>query len=265
MSSLKSRMAQKQLEQVEELVASTRPSSKKELARLEAERLAVEATLGQSPTDEDAPPAPEAVELEAPEMNTPSDGVQPDAEPLDSAENTRTESTPGAEQPVKTRTTDPSTLRGSAKERVPAPARPPKGKASESGEQLWRRFVTPPAARGTAINICRLNIPVTESTQLFLAQSDYELKRERSRWVVNRNELVTAAAEMFLADPHGWEAQYLAARQDDGPTPVVLQGRVTPELFDEIELARYTPNGKRPVAPVLSFIVKRLLGIPDRA
>jgi hypothetical protein len=245
---LKKRMQEKQLGRVDELVAATKPSARREVARLEAERDAVEALLEQEPAESETAPVEDASVEEA----------QPVVEDLPAAEPPLA----GLASVAAVPTADPATVRGPVATRAAVPARTPRAAARAAGDQPWRRFVTPPAARGTAVNICRLNIPVSESAQRFLAQLDYDLKAERSRWVVNRNDLVTAAGEAFLADPQAWEAQYLGARLELEPTPATLQGRVTTELFDALDMARYSPNGKRPVGPVLAYIVMRLLGMP---
>lgn len=127
------------------------------------------------------------------------------------------------------------------------------------GEEPWRRFVTPPAHPGTATYIRRINIPISEATLAFLAARDFDLKSEKSRWVINRNELLASAARTYLADPDTWHASYLAQRATLPETPSTLQGRIPPELFDGLGMARFTPTGKRAVGPVMGFVVDQLL------
>lgn len=127
------------------------------------------------------------------------------------------------------------------------------------GEEPWRKFVTPPAHPGTATYIRRVNIPISEATLAFLAARDFDLKTEKSRWVINRNELLASAARTYLANPDKWHAAYLAARADLPETPSTLQGRIPPELFDGLGMARFTPTGKRAVGPVMGFVVDQLL------
>lgn len=233
-SALKKRMSEKQHDRVEELIAAATPTKRRNPAPLEAEL---------APEQETSTPTVLTVVAEAVDVLTPAE-VTPSS----------TSDTEDVAQVVVT----------------PKPARVPKvapkvstpapGEAESSErDEPWRKFVLPPAHPGTATHTRRVNIPASEAMLAFLAARDYDLTMEKSRWVINRNELLTAAAKTYLADPDMWHATYLEQRTLLAETPNTLQGRIAPELFDGLGTSRYTQTGKRAVGPVMSFIVEQLL------
>jgi hypothetical protein len=252
-SVLKKRMAEKQKDRVEEFVEATKPRGQRAKDRLESELAAAEAVL-EPDLEPDLEPArltrvAEATGvLAAPEQHHPEPGTEPATTPVVAARE--------HEEDLTVKVAE-NTVETPAKANVQPPVAEPE--REDEQEDAWRAFVTPPAARGTATLTRRLNIPISNETQAFLAGHDYQLKTEQSRWVINRSELLTAAATVFLTDPDQWSSRYADARPVIPDTPSSLQGRITPDLFESLDLARYTPTGKRAVGPVLAFIVDGLL------
>lgn len=123
----------------------------------------------------------------------------------------------------------------------------------------WRKFVTPPAARGTSQLTRRVNIPVTVEVLTQLASIDREVISEGGRWTLNRNELVTAAIAELVRNADQWERKYLALRADGLDQSGVLQGRVTNEVGRQMLLERMASTGRRAVGPLLGVVVSELL------
>lgn len=236
-SALKKRLAASQDDRVEELKAASTPTGRRPRTLVETE---LEVVAEGEPAPE--PPALTVV-AEAVDVLT-ADGepsVQSTSDAGDTGQRARTEGVrPAAVHTKPARKTGPQV-------------------GTAVGEEAWRRFVTPPAARGTSVNTTRINIPVSEALIDRINELDYRLAMDGSRWVINRNDLLGTAVQMLLDDPDRWEAEYLARRADLPPTPATLQGRITAEAFAALKRTRFTRQGKRPTGTLLSVIVEQLL------
>lgn len=123
----------------------------------------------------------------------------------------------------------------------------------------WRKFVTPPAARGTSQLTRRVNIPVTAEVLTKLASIDREVISEGGRWTLNRNELIAAAITELVRNADQWERTYLLLRSKGLDQSGVLQGRVTSEVGRQMLLERMASTGRRAVGPLLGVVVSELL------
>jgi hypothetical protein len=241
-------MAEQQRDRVEELKAAGTPRARRQATAAEAELAIVEADLAV-----DAEPAPVLVVVPAPaEPQTP-------VAARTRSSSSRTAVAQAVGVMADTTADVPPGVIESAPADDPTDTAADTEAASAVGEG-WREFVVPSAARGTSTAGRRINIPISVDLADRLHALDYQLAQEGSRWSVNRNSLLAAAIDALLADPARWEAAYAEQLATLPAAPMTLQGRVSEAQYQDLNVARFTPTGRRATGPLLSLIVADLLG-----
>lgn len=124
----------------------------------------------------------------------------------------------------------------------------------------WRSLATPPAARGTATNQRRLNVPCSPAVVTLLNSRDKQLMEEGNRWRINRSDLLNTAIEVLAANPTSWVDQWETSRLEEGPATTALQGRISDDHQRQLAVLRYLDDGRViNTGPVLAIIVRAIL------
>lgn len=130
---------------------------------------------------------------------------------------------------------------------------------AEAGDEAWRRFVAPQAERGSA-GQNRLNIPMPQAAMQKINQYNYQLGQEKTRWRINRTLLTEAAIEILEQDPDKWRKRLSEHRTATPEKTVHFAARVSDSWQERVDMLRLTPEGERPVGPLLGLVIGHLLG-----